>query len=109
GVGRFERRGVADALWAAVAPHEPLERLHRKVEQACIRAGLPPERRTYLPHVTLARFARSAGGSPAIDRWLADNMALASAPFRLGHLVLYESHLGPAGADYEAIMRWPLD
>lgn len=108
GVGQFERRGAAEALWAGVAPHAPLAQLRRKVEQACLRAGLPPERRAYLPHVTLARLSRSAGASPAIDRWLAEHLALASAPFRLDHLMLYESHLGPAGADYEAIARWPL-
>ena len=30
-----------------------------------------PERRAYLPHVTLARLPRSAAAGPAIDRWLA--------------------------------------
>ena len=108
GVGRFERRGATEALWAAVAPHDPLTRLHRKIDQACTRAGLVPERRAYLPHITLARFSRSAGLSPAIDRWLADHTGLASAPFDLTNVVLYESHLGGEGARYEAVARWPL-
>ena len=109
GVGRFERRGVTDTLWAGVTPHPPLAHLHRKVDQACVRAGLTPERRAYLPHITLARFSRSAGTSPAIDRWLADHAALASEPFALAHLVLYESVLGSDGARYEPVARWPLD
>jgi 2'-5' RNA ligase len=109
GVGRFERRGGTEAVWAGVAPHGPLAHLARKVDQACVRAGLPAERRAYLPHVTLARFSRSAGLSPAIDRWLAAHAGLASEPFALTHLVLYESHLGTDGARYEAVARWPLD
>ncbi len=109
GVGRFDRRGATDALWAGVAPHGPLARLHRKVDQACVRAGVAPERRAFLPHVTLARFSRSAGLTPAIDRWLADHAGLASAPFDLTHLILYESNLGGEGARYEAVARWPLD
>lgn len=108
GVGRFVHRGRTDALWAALAPTDALHHLHRKVDQACARAGLPPERRAYSPHITLARFARSAGSAPEIDQWLAAHAGLASVPFVLGHLLLYESHLGSAGASYEPVARWPL-
>jgi 2'-5' RNA ligase len=86
GVGRFAHRGRTGALWAAVTP----------------------ERRAFLPHVTLARLSRSIGGAPEIDRWLADSAGLASAPFALSHLTLYQSHLGRDGATYEPVMRWPL-
>ena len=103
GVGRF-----ADTLWAGLAPHEGLAALHRKVDHACVRAGLVPERRAYLPHITVGRFARSAGSDPAIDRWLATHAGLASESFALAHLVLYESSLGRGGARYEAIARWPM-
>ncbi|QNE33152.1 RNA 2',3'-cyclic phosphodiesterase [Sphingomonas sp. NBWT7] len=108
GVGRFEHRGRSEALWAALAPHEPLAALHRKVDQAMVRVGLPPERRAYLPHVTLARLPRSLGAEEAVGAWLARHAALRSAPFALPHLVLYESHLGQAGASYTPIARWPL-
>lgn len=107
GVGRFGKR-AGDALWAGLAPRDPLARLHRKVDQACVRAGLEPERRAFLPHVTLARLPRAAAGDPAIERWTADHAGLSSAPFTLTHLVLYESHLGRGGARYEAVARWPL-
>lgn len=108
GVGRFEHRGRTDALWAAVAPADALRHLQRKVEQACVRAGLPPERRAFLPHLTLARFARSAGTAPEIAAWLGVHAGLACPPFVAGHLVLYQSHLGHQGARYEPVMRWPL-
>ncbi|MCP8890378.1 RNA 2',3'-cyclic phosphodiesterase [Sphingomonas faeni] len=109
GVGRFEKRGRTDTLWVGVTPHDALAALHRKVDQACVRAGLEPERRAYLPHVTVARLARSAGVGFAIDAWLATHAALSSAPFPLPHLVLYQSHLGRDGATYEPVARWPLD
>ena len=103
GVGRF-----ADTLWAGLAPHDPLAALHRKVDHACVRAGLEPERRAYLPHITLARFSRSAARDPAIDRWLATHAGLATEPFPLRHIALYESTLGHGGARYEMLARWPL-
>lgn len=107
GVGRFERRGATTALWAGVTPHDALSTLHRKVDQACIRAGLAPEHRAYLPHMTLARLARGAAG-PDAERWIAAQAGLASAPFALSHLVLYESLLTRDGARYEPVVRWPL-
>jgi len=109
GVWRFEKRGRTDTLWAGVAPHDALAALHRKVDQACVRAGLEPERRAYLPHITVARLARSAGTGFAIEEWLAIHAGLMSAPFPLSHLVLYQSHLGRDGATYEPVARWALD
>lgn len=108
GVGRFAHRGRTDTLWAGLAPHDALAALHHKVDRACVRAGLEPERRAFVPHVTLARLPRSAGAGVDIDRWLGAQAALASEAFALPHLVLYESHLGRDGAVYEPVMRWPL-
>jgi len=108
GVGRFAHKGRTDTLWAGLAPGDALHHLARKVEQACVRAGLPPERRAYLPHVTLARLPRSAGAAPEIDGWLAVHAGLASPAFAMPHLILYESHLGGEGASYAPVMRWPL-
>ena len=109
GVGRFAKRGRTDTLWAGLTPHDALAALHRKVDQACVRAGLPPEHRAYLPHITVARLARSAGVGFAIEDWLATHAALSSAPFPLPHLILYQSHLGRDGATYEPVARWALD
>jgi RNA 2',3'-cyclic 3'-phosphodiesterase len=108
GVGRFEQRGRTDTLWAAVVPGDALAALHRKVDQALVRVGLAPERRAYLPHITLARLPRSMGHGPAIERWIADHASLSSEPFTLPHLILYESHLGQGGARYDTIARWSL-
>ena len=110
GVGHFVRQGRTDTLWAALsAADEALHQLARKVDQACIRAGLEPERRTYKPHVTLARLPRSAGSAPEIANWLATYAGLATPPFAMTHLILYQSHLGHGGAAYEPVARWPLE
>lgn len=108
GVGTFDRRGRVDTLWARVVPADALAALHRKVDQAVARAGVAPDPRRYLPHVTLARVARGGGDPVAITRWLADHAALSTPIFTLPHVVLYESHLGSEGARYEAVARWPL-
>ena len=109
GVGRSAKRGRTDALWAGVTPHDALAALHRKIDHALVRAGLPAERRAYLPHITLARLPRAADVEQAIDAWIAANAGLASAPFAMEHVVLYRSTLGRDGARYEALARWSLD
>ena len=108
GVGRFEHRGRTDTLWAAVHPVEAFAALHRKADRALVAAGLPPERRAYRPHITLARLARGAGAEPEIARWLVDHAALRTDGFALDSLILYESHLGGTGACYVPVVRWPL-
>lgn len=109
GVGAFGGRGRAGALWTGVEPREPLASLHRKVDQLCVRTGLAPERRAFLPHVTVARLSRGvAVGGPEIERWLARHAALTSDPFTFDRLILYASRLGHAGASYEPVVEVPL-
>ncbi len=105
GVGEFDSRGRPNALWAGVRPHETVSQLHQKIDQALVRIGLPPERRAYLPHITLARMNVAAG---ATARFLESHAGLASAPFPVDTFLLFESHLGRDGASYEAIERYPL-
>lgn len=108
GVGAFDKQGRVDTLWAGVAPRDALAALHKKADQALVRIGLEPERRAYLPHITLARLPRSAGDGPAIEQWRARHAALASDPFTLDALILYESRLGRDGASYDAVARFAL-
>lgn len=105
GVGRFDhhKRG---ALWAGVEPRTHLAALAAKVERICVSVGLPPERRAFHPHITLARWGRGQGA--ALDPWLAANAALRSDAFRVDAFTLYQSRLGRDGAHYEAVADYPL-
>lgn len=105
GVGAFEKGGRPNALWAGLRPHDPPAQLHRKIDQALVRLGLEPERRAYLPHITLARMNGAAG---AEQEFLARHAGLASPPFTIDAFLLFESHLGREGSRYEAIARYPL-
>ncbi len=106
GLGAFERRGRPETIWAGVAPHEPLKALHKKVDQALVRVGIDPDRRAYLPHITLARLNRSSG---PVGNLLEQSGGLSSPPFVVDSFSLYESKLTPEGAVYTMIERYPLD
>lgn len=103
GVACFGNKGHAHTLWAAVQPREPLTQLHQKVDRACIQAGLPPDDRAYLPHITLARLSRSAGST---ESFLALHAGLASAPFPIDSFALFESHLSHSGSTYHMVERY---
>lgn len=105
GVGTFDRKGRIDTLWADVRPHDAVAALHRKIDQAVARAGLPPEGRAFQPHITLARFTRGAGD---LSGFAAAHGGLSSAPFAVTHFGLFESTLGGDGARYEMIERYAL-
>lgn len=108
GVGHFEHRGRAKSVWARVvpspAPSPALEDLQHSVELACRRAGMPPETRRFVPHVTLARLG---GGSGDPGPWLTRHGTLALGPWVADGFALYESHLAAAGARYEQVARFP--
>lgn len=106
GVGMFERRGWPHTVWAGVEPAAALAGLHRKVDQLLARVGIAAETRAFVPHITLARFNRSAG---PVAPFLALHSDLASAPFAFDHIILYESEMGHGGSRYHPVARYPLD
>nr|WP_294849957.1 RNA 2',3'-cyclic phosphodiesterase [uncultured Sphingomonas sp.] len=105
GVGHFDH-GPRSVLFARVGPRAPLQALHDKIDRLLVRTGLVSERRAYLPHITLAR---KRGATDHADLWIEARAGLASGPLSVGHLTLFESHLGKHGPTYEAIARYPLD
>ena len=104
GVGRFEQRR-GGALWAGVAPREPLAALAAKIDRACVAVGLAPERRAYHPHITLARWRGAAPVQPLLER----HANLASEPWQVARFTLYESHLGRSRAHHEAVAEYGCD
>jgi 2'-5' RNA ligase len=101
GVGRFEQRRDG-ALWAGVAPREPLAALAAKIDRACVAVGLEPERRAYHPHITLARWKGRAAIQPFLER----HAHLASEPWQVARFALYESHLGRSGAHHDTVAEY---
>jgi 2'-5' RNA ligase len=104
GVGFFDQHPHG-ALFARAVPREPLARLHRKIDRALVGVGLPPDRRAFLPHITLAR-RRKAAVNPG--NWLEAHAGLSAPPEPVDSFILYESHLGHDGAHYEEVAQYML-
>lgn len=104
GVGHFAGKHRANAIWARIEPSPALDELQMRVEMACRRAGLAPQTRRFVPHVTLARL--NAGSGP-IDAWLQAHGTLALGPWTVDHFALFESNLTPNGPIYCELARFP--
>lgn len=105
GVGHFAKAGRAHSLWAGISPREPVFALAGSVSTACRRAGMHPEARRFVPHITVARLRHD---ERAIVPWLIAHGGLSSAPALIDRFTLYQSHLGSDGSRYAPLASYPL-
>ncbi len=96
------------ALWIGLEPVAALTALHRRVLACLAPAGISPEPRRFLPHVTLARFPARGVPPAALERFLSRSLAPRGG-WQAREVVLYESHLTRGGAHYEPLLRVPLE
>jgi 2'-5' RNA ligase len=88
-----------------VLPSDPLRALHERCERACRKAGLEPEGRKFVPHVTIARLN---GRHPeAVARWLDGRSYVGPTSFRAESFGLYTARPG-GGAPYDVAVRYDL-
>jgi len=106
GVGQFGDRRRAKVLWAGVEPGAEAQLLRNRIENRLIRLGLEPERRKFIPHITLARLK----DTPVdwVARFLFDNGRFETPSFEVSSFVLFSSHLGQAGAIHSVEADYPL-
>jgi 2'-5' RNA ligase len=104
-LGTFKRGRLVRVVWLGLRSGlEALARLAAEVEDECVKAGLPAEKRPFRAHLTLAR-ARARDGASLLPLPLAPKLE----PWRGDELVLYSSHLGRTGAVYEPLRMVKLD
>lgn len=96
GGGRFPPRGPAAVLWAGLRASRPLDDLHAAIAAALEAAGHAIEPRPYVPHVTVARLERHAGGV-AVEGFLRAANRLEPIAVAVDRFHLYRSERGPAG------------
>jgi 2'-5' RNA ligase len=94
------------AVWVGVEREPALHHLRDKVESAVVRAGLPPERQKYTPHVTLAR-PKSTPAQKLYD-YFVRHSRFRSEPFEVTHFDLYQSFLKREGAVYRVERSYEL-
>jgi RNA 2',3'-cyclic 3'-phosphodiesterase len=107
GAGTFPPRGRPRVVWVGVEPADgALAALAAGVEEACAGLGWEKETRPFRPHLTLGRVR----GGMFLDDLSRRVETLASRRFGAQTspaLVLFRSHLSPAGARHEVLASLP--
>ena len=107
GIGHFPNRGPPRVLWTAAAPAEALGRLASSVRRSLARAGHPPERRKFAPHVTIARFRRPPPAA-ALQDYLGSFALFRTHSVPVASFRLFSSVLRASGARYAVEAEYPL-
>lgn len=94
------------SVWAGVAPCPALDAFARAHEKAARNAGLPPDKREFKPHITLARL--TASNADAVARFLTRYSGYRSEPFFVAQAVLMSSKPSVGGGPYAIEERFPL-
>jgi len=104
-LGAFPRPTMARVLWAGLTDDDGrFAELAASLDRA-LEEHFDPEGRAFTPHLTLARLAPPRNLREFVPDLVGTNVA--SEPFVAAALVLYRSHLSPAGARYEPLLVAP--
>lgn len=105
-VGAFPGPARARVVWVGLADPEGRFGPVVRALDDLLAPHFPVEKRAFTPHLTLARVNPPVDLRSAAPELL--GLRVDSEPFAVDRLVLYRSHLSPAGARYEPLHAVPL-
>jgi 2'-5' RNA ligase len=106
GIGFFPDTRRPSVAWVGVESSPHLALLASEVNRALGRLGIPPEEKSFVPHLTIARFKEtrvSAGFLRECERWKGHCFGA----FTTGEFQLIESKLKTNGAEYTTLRSFP--
>ena len=106
GVGTFAKGGRPTALCVGVERNPQLDHLRSKIETALQRCGLEPERRRFVPHVSLARLDNAIESKVAA--FVQAHNLFRAEPVPVEHFTLFSSRLGKEQSVYTAEVEYEL-
>ncbi len=96
-------------IWLGlVGELEKLDVLKQEIEKGCSSAGLPREKRSFHPHLTLGRVKDWRRKGPNLADLLGRTKAVTANTFSVNAVHLYKSDLTRDGAVYTKLKSFPL-
>lgn len=108
--GAFPNEARPRVLWIGVEGPDELLQLHRRIENIVGRFGYERDKKSYTPHLTLARVSRNATPQEikAIGECLRERKVGYLGAVRVNAVHLFRSDLMPEGAVYTKLLSVPL-
>ncbi|QGJ70536.1 Hypothetical protein PBC10988_22330 [Planctomycetales bacterium 10988] len=110
GVGAFPTPDKPRTVWAGVSQGiEPLRELHQKIQTKLEPLNFRPDRRQFIPHLTIGRVLKTTVGLDALANEIQANQDFALGSILADEVVIFSSELSPQGPIYEVLGRAPLN
>jgi len=93
------------AVWIGIKNCQDLIDLHHAHEMAAQHAGLKPESRKFVPHITLARLRNISPAETA--RYLEEKGLAKLRPFTVSKTILFSARPGGGGGPYKVEETYP--
>jgi len=110
GAGAFPPSGDPRVLWFGVpAGRDQLVAIYEHLRSRLAPLGFEPERRAYSPHLTVARVKDVPRTEARAVRSILADSHVDAGSCRVDAVTLFRSRTSPQGAQYERLMRVPLE
>ena len=96
-VGVFKSK-FQSVLWAGVENNPELEKLNQKINSNLNQLGIPSEKQSFHPHITLARLKEVNWNK--VNHYLDEFKLFETVPFAINEFQLFSSVLSPKGSIY---------
>ena len=104
GMGAFGGKRP-NAVWVGISPNPALDHLHHAHEMAAQKAGLKPETRKFMPHLTLARLRGI--GPVQTAHYLETKGLVKFPPITVSQTALFSARPSGGGGPYAVEMTYP--
>jgi RNA 2',3'-cyclic 3'-phosphodiesterase len=106
GLGFFPNEARPTILWTGLGASKNLQTLAEDIERSLATEGIAREKRAFVPHLTLARFARP-DPHEKLRVAIQKNGDREFGAFQARAFHLIESKLKPSGAEYTTLASFP--
>jgi 2'-5' RNA ligase len=104
GLGAFPDLDHAQVLWCGVSAEKFRVRdMYLEIERFAGRFGFQPEKRSFAPHLTLARVRKGMKLTSSVTEFLKANAGTGYGRSAFRQITLYSSKLTPGGPVYNAL------
>jgi len=105
-LGFFPNERRPRVFWSGIEASPNLARLASDIDRALEKPGVPPEKRPFSPHLTLARF-EPPGLPDKLRAAIRENAERKFGSVATEEFHLIESKLKPGGAEYTTLETFP--
>jgi 2'-5' RNA ligase len=110
-LGMYPNPQKPRVVWLGITGADPLKEIHKMLESQLQKADIQPDKRSFSPHLTIARIRRNADiqSVKEIGETLSKFKVGSLGSCNIDHIVVYKSELTPQGPIYTPLLSSPLN